>query len=328
MGRAISFAGWVAVAAAVRPAVTQADPPLPGAVSAPRAAVTQGISSSSASSSTSPPRRITGTELYPQRHDALPVAPSSAWSGPPQLVDRPDGESATPAGVADAQHYVREMQSETFPSHVAGGPRYYRHLGREMFQRWQPPRARPPSVAEAVVNNFIAPRAVSIAAATLTNGPLGSGRGIAAVESLQFAHPHSPVLQPANSASAIADATARTLRADVEIDQDEHGALVAVRLVRRSGDRDFDESAVRAAQQAAANAAPARMPGGWRSRWSFEVTISRDPLMVAAPTLPGEQPGMLLGWAEVTSDGEVHSPLRLHQRRRIRLLWSRRLDGR
>ena len=83
-----------------------------------------------------------------------------------------------------------------------------------------------------------------------------------------------------------------------------------------------------AARQAALTAGRHAMPGGWRSRWAFEVVTTRDPLVVLAPHLPGAPPAVSVGWIEVTDDGEVHAPLRSHVRRRIRLLGSERIDGR
>jgi TonB family protein len=231
-------------------------------------------------------------------------------------------------GTADAARYVRDLQDERFPGRAPGSSDYYRHLGQRVFDQWRPPSVSPPSVGDTLLTNFVAPTAVSIVAAGLMQGPLANGRGGAAIDALNQAHPNSPTLQPANNATAIAEATARVMRADVEIDQDEHGVLIAARLVRSSGSVMFDQRALAAVREAAGAAERRAMPGGWRSRWSFEVITSRDPAVLLAPTLPGETPGLLPAWIETTSDGEVHTALRVHQRRRVTLITSRQLHAR
>ena len=49
------------------------------------------------------------------------------------------------------------------------------------------------------------------------------------------------------------------------------------------------------------------MPGGRRSRWSFEVVVSRDPFL----------PGVGMSFDESSGWVELHWPGRLHARRRV-----------
>ncbi|MEI8255432.1 MAG: TonB family protein [Deltaproteobacteria bacterium] len=66
---------------------------------------------------------------------------------------------------------------------------------------------------------------------------------------------------------------AHTMRADVEVDQDAAGTVVATRVVRGSGLAAFDRAALDAIREALPDA-PSLRDGGRRSRWSFEVSES------------------------------------------------------
>jgi TonB family protein len=143
----------------------------------------------------------------------------------------------------------------------------------------------------------------------------------------QYAHPNSPLLQPGNTMSARAAATARTTAVEIEVDQDETGRVIATRVVRRSGVSGFDRDAIHAIEQAVRGAEVPAIHGIWRSRWSFEVITSRDPLISAMPGLPGEAPGFgitgELEFDEVTGETEMHLPGMAHVRRRVRVISSR-----
>lgn len=237
------------------------------------------------------------------------------------------GPSASPAeaGRASTVDYLRELEQAAHPTYAPGSGVYYRRVARGAFTAWRPPPPAPPSVAQTVVNTVVSPTGVAMNIARAAMGPLATGRGRAAADSLDAAHPLSPTPQLGNTGSAVAEATAREARAEIEVEQGPDGAVRAIRVVRASGEASFDERAVEAVREAIGNAGRQRMPGGWRSRWEFAVTTTRDPLVVAVPRLPGEAPVVTPGWVEVTDDGEVHAPLRAHARRRVRVMHSERI---
>jgi hypothetical protein len=102
--------------------------------------------------------------------------------------------------------------------------------------------------------------------------------------------------------------------------------------VRRSGTMGYDRAAIDAVRRTLAEQpAEPTAPGGWRSRFAFEVTVSRDPILSALPGLPGD-PSVIgvaaeMTFDEVTGESELHLPLMAHARARVRLLTSRALPA-
>src|SRR5581483_8893021 len=109
----------------------------------------------------------------------------------------------------------------------------------------------------------------------------------------------------------------RITRAEVEVDQDAEGHVRAVRILRTSHVASFDQAALAAVREALPLQAPVPLPGGRRSRWSFQVAASRDPIV----------PGIGMEFDESSGWFELHYPGRLHLRSRVWLEQSRPLGS-
>jgi TonB family protein len=238
-------------------------------------------------------------------------------------VDQPGGR----AQALDASTgYVRRMLEDATPTQVPGSADYYRQVRVAAARVWHPTPVPAPTFLQGVVGTFIAPTSTSIEAARRSMGPFATSRAGAAAVDLDMAHPNSPMLVPRNTMAARADATAQTTHVEVEVDQDAAGQIVAMRVIRRSGVAGYDSAAMDAIRDAVRQIDPHEMPGGWRSRWEFAITMSRDPLISALPGLPGEAPAFGLtaevSFDEVTGETDLHLPGRLHRRRMVRLISS------
>lgn len=228
---------------------------------------------------------------------------------------------------ADFGGVIDDARHEQIP----GASAYYQPLRAEIERAWRPQRGRAPTVGEAVAGAFFTDpdgyrRVTEAAEGDLRAGPLASA--ITAVES---GHPNSPMLSNPYSVYARAQATARVTRTVVEVDQDATSTIVAIRVVQRSTAEGFDRSALAVIEDAVRALGPRAMPGGWRSRWLFEVTRTRNPPPIGAlPSLPGERPlfGAVVGgtFDESTGSATLSTPLALNERRVVRLLWSRALS--
>jgi TonB family protein len=136
------------------------------------------------------------------------------------------------------------------------------------------------------------------------------GRQGAAADALDGHRGNDPTARNVTPFTGIVDAshgTATRTRAEVEVVQDAQGNVVSVRIVRSARVAGFDEAALHAVREALPLQAAVPMPGGRRSRWSFEVVASRDPIIPA------------VGFAFDESNGwfELHYPGRLHLRSRV-----------
>ena len=237
-------------------------------------------------------------------------------------------ESEVDARVREASAgYLRGRSEDAFPTQIAGSMPYYGRLRREMQRVWHPMPTPEPTTLDAIRNTFFSSQAVAMDATRRSLGPLADGRGYAAMESLNAAHPHSEIPALGNTMSARAAATARTTTVEVELDQDVDGHVIGMRVRRRSGISGFDTAAMDAVRAAIPNLEHPAMPGGWRSRWAFEVTVSRDPLISAIPGVSG-MPAIVAATAEVefdetTGQTEAHYPGARHRRTRVRLISSR-----
>lgn len=222
--------------------------------------------------------------------------------------------------------YVRRLLDDAAPTQIPGSARYYTQLARAASRAFRPVSVPTPSLVDAVVGTFFAPTSVGMDATRRSLGPLAEGRAGRALEELQFAHPNSDLLQPRNTMTARAAATARTTTAEIEIDQDASGRIIATRVLRRSGVTGFDRAALEAIQTSVRGLDTPEIHGVWRSHWAFDVTTSRDPILSALPGVAGA-PGAFgitaeAEFDEVTGETELHLPGRVHTRRRARLMAS------
>lgn len=233
------------------------------------------------------------------------------------LRDAPSDAERARLAAAALSTQLRLESEENFGQRAAGSLPYLRSVQADLGQRWRPPAVvSAPPVLNTILNNVIAPAAASMAVARAGPDAMSNGRVGAARFDLDQAHRNSPLPGLPPTMRSIADANARRTRVDLELVQNEQGAIVSARVLRGSGSMDFDLRALESLRQAV-SAVPARpLPGGLRTRWAMEEAVSRDPAFLLAPGLPGEPPGIIAAF-EVSEDGEVHSPLRVHRRRRI-----------
>jgi TonB family protein len=136
----------------------------------------------------------------------------------------------------------------------------------------------------------------------------------AAGDALDSAHGQSFAM--ATGLATVPGPASHTLRADVEVDQDATGAIVAARVARSSGHAAFDRAALNAIRAAIPDAPPLH-DNGRRSRWAFEVSESAGALGTVLNVGGGNE-----GWRMIseTSDG-------VHLRMRVRRIASRPLQG-
>jgi len=227
--------------------------------------------------------------------------------------------------------YFREASNRERHEMVAGSSAYYRPLRQAVEREWRPVSARSISVIEGIAGAaFTTPEGYQRVQEAAGNSASRTQRS-AAIDAMDSAHPNSPMLSNPPSPSARAEATARTTRAVVEVDQDPAANITAIRVVEGSGFPLFD-AAARAAIERAVGLMPSRpMPGGWRSRWLFEVTRTRTPPPVGLlPSLPDQGPifGATVGgtFDESTGTASVNVPFALNERRHVRVLWSRAMS--
>ncbi len=230
------------------------------------------------------------------------------------LVHLPAGTALDRARAASAG-YVRDRMAEAPPRPEAPGVRtYYWHLRRRMEETWRPGLSREPSIGQTLLSTLGMSDAQRRRATELAMGAgARPGRVGGAHDALDSAQGrtnsdamHSDPMQgngvrPMIGIVDLAQLNAQTTRAEIEVDQDEEGRVLEIRVVRSSRIASYDAAALRAVREALPLQTPARMPGGRRSRWSFQTVASR------APFVPGL--GMAFdessGWFEVVYPGRV-----------------------
>ena len=226
------------------------------------------------------------------------------------LIQLPQGTPEERARRASAV-YVREQLAATHQHDAPGVRGYFWSLRRRMTEIWRPGVAREPSMGDALLAGVAMPvaamRDVRRNAAGAAAEP---GRQGAAADALDGHRGNDPTARNVTPFTGIVDVshgTATRTRAEVEVVQDAQGNVVSVRVVRSARVAGFDEAALHAVREALPLQAAVPMPGGRRSRWSFEVVASRDPIIPA------------VGFAFDESSGwfELHYPGRLHLRSRV-----------
>jgi hypothetical protein len=100
----------------------------------------------------------------------------------------------------------------------------------------------------------------------------------------------------------------RVTRAEVEVEQDPAGHVVALRTVHSSGDGGFDRAAEAAIRHGLDDEDPVTLPGGRRSRWSFTVVATRRLLV---PSIGGSFDESR-GWFAIQLPGQVTVRARVH----------------
>lgn len=214
-----------------------------------------------------------------------------------------------------SQGYVAGLLAATHQHEAPGVRGYYWTLRRRMEESWSPSAAREPGLAQTLLATVAMPAASRAEVQRSAQGSaVEPGRRGAAIDALEAANQgrsNNPQGLTQSPMTGIVDAAAgnrTSTRAEIEVEQDAEGVVVAVRVLRGSGREGFDREAERAVREALprVEGVPA-MPGGRRSRWSFEVVVSRDPFL----------PGAGFSFDESSGWVEFHWPGRLHARRRV-----------
>jgi hypothetical protein len=110
-------------------------------------------------------------------------------------------------------------------------------------------------------------RAPTVSMAVQQHTP--SAQEMAANDGLDFAHGNTFTMAPVFQTPP---PPVHTLRAEVEVDQDRQGTVLATRVVQPSGMPTFDAAAIAALREAIPQGSAMQMQAGRRSRWSFEVS--------------------------------------------------------
>lgn len=215
---------------------------------------------------------------------------------------------------AVSQGYVAERLAETHQHEAPGVRGYFWGLRRRMEENWRPSAAREPSLAETALATVAMPADMLLQVQRSAQGdavtPGRRGAAIDALEGANMARGNNPANLTMAPFQGIVDAAAgntRRTRAEVEVLQDEDGAVTSVRVLHSSGREAFDRAAEHAVREALPLGDAVAMPGGRRSRWSFEVVVSRDPFL----------PGVGMSFDESSGWVELHWPGRLHAQRRV-----------
>jgi TonB family protein len=317
----------VAPAAAVsarppaRPAPSAARPTAPPAVAPPEAAP---LEPRATAPEVTPPALTA-----PSAAELMRVRPSEAfavWGTAPSiaevqrerararaLVDLPQGTPESRA-IAASRGYVDERLAATHQHEAAGVRGYYWSLRRRMLESWRPGVSRVPSLGDTLLATVATPPAVLAETLRSANGaavePGRQGAAIDALEAGNTARSNNPAALTQAPFQGIVDRSrgnTRTTRAEVEVLQGEDGQVLEVRVLRSSRIAGFDRAAEAAVRDALPLQAAVAMPGGRRSRWSFEVVASRDPFV----------PGVGFEFDESSGWFELHWPGRLHVRSRV-----------
>jgi TonB family protein len=229
------------------------------------------------------------------------------------LVDLPQGTPESRA-VAASQGYVDQRLAATHQHEAPGVRGYYWSLRRRMLESWRPGISHVPSIGDTLLATVAAPPAALAEILRSANGaavaPGRQGAAIDALEAGNTARSNNPAERTQAPFQGIIDgsrANTRTTRAEVEVVQGEDGRVIEVRVLRSSHIAGFDRAAEAAVRDALPLQAPVAMPGGRRSRWSFEVVASRDPFV----------PGVGFEFDESSGWFELHWPGRVHVRSRV-----------
>ncbi|MDB4931441.1 MAG: hypothetical protein JWM10_3925, partial [Myxococcaceae bacterium] len=209
---------------------------------------------------------------------------------------------------------VDERLAATHQHEAAGVRGYYWSLRRRMLESWRPGLSRMPTLGETLLATVATPVAGLAEIARSANGaavaPGRQGAAIDALESGNTARSNNPAERTQAPFQGIIDGSrgnTRTTRAEVEVVQGEDGSVIEVRVLRSSRIAGFDRAAEDAVRDALPLQTPVAMPGGRRSRWSFEVVASRDPFV----------PGVGFEFDESSGWFELHWPGRAHVRSRV-----------
>lgn len=228
------------------------------------------------------------------------------------LVTLPTGTPLERARAASAG-YIASRLDEAPPRPEAPGVRtYYWHLRRRMQETWRPGVSREPSIGQTILATLGMPLARAQEATDIAMGAgAHPGRAGSTMQAADDAHAGNattrPTVQPFVGIADLAQLNRQITRAEVQVDQDEDGRVLDIRMIRSSRIPSYDRAALQAVREALPLQTPARMPGGRRSRWSFQTVASRAPFVPGAGMIFDESSG----WFEVVYPGRVFTRSRV-----------------
>ncbi len=217
---------------------------------------------------------------------SLPAAPSAAPARAPLFA----GTTGTDAerAVAASQGFVRETLAATTVREAPGVRTYLWNVRRRVAEAWRPGVVRVPNLADTIMASFIAPeRAIRIMGERVMRRQrqvlddaaaprLGGARdAIDAIGGTAGQGLTTRPMMPTDQGEESWRRNVRTTRAEVLVDQDENGRVLAVTLLHPSGIPGFDRAALEAVRHGVEEQDPMPLPGGRRSRWSFTVVATR-----------------------------------------------------
>ncbi|MBP6829277.1 MAG: TonB family protein [Deltaproteobacteria bacterium] len=265
------------------------------------------------------PPVLSASDLLRPRVDALSVPSRSAAETPSGssragLFPGSTGTEEERARSA-SQGFVREALGATVVREAPGVRTYLWNVRRRVAEAWRPGVVRVPNLGDTLMAGFIAPetairifgdrmirrqrQVLEAAAQPRLGGAADAIEAIGGVSGNGLNANRPPM------ATSVGDESwrrnVRTTRAEVQVDQDEDGRVLDVRLLHPSGIPGFDRAAIEAVRHGLEEQDPMPLPGGRRSRWSFTVVATRR---LFAPSVGGAFDESR-GWFRIEVPGQV-----------------------
>lgn len=265
-----------------------------------------------------PPAPLRATDLlHPNAdHFAMPIGPApqrASTEGRAALFTGSTGSEAERARAA-TQGFVHDALAATMVREAPGVRTYLWGVRRRVAEAWRPSAARVPDLADTLMAGFIAPeramrifgermirrqRQVLEAPQPRLNGAADTIEAMGGVSG-QGINSNRPPL-PTNTGDESWRRNVRTTRVEVQVDQNEAGHVLDVRVLHASGIPAFDRAALEAVRHGIDEQDPATLPGGRRSRWTFTVVATRRLFM---PSIGGAFDESR-GWFRIEVPGQV-----------------------
>ncbi len=261
---------------------------------------------------------LRATDLLRPRLDtfALPPSTQPAHEGPAGRGAVFHGTEGTEGERVQAASggFLRQALADSTVREAPGVRGYFWGLRRHVAEAWRPGVVRVPNLAETLLAGFIPPeRALRIFGERIARrqrqvleAPAPREGGAAdAIEAMGGVYGQGLNGRPPPPPGNLDESwrrNVRTTRAELEVDQDDTGRIVAVRLVHASGIPTFDRAAEEAVRHGAEAVEAAPLPGGRRSRWSFTVVATRR---LFTPSIGGGFDESR-GWFRVEVPGQVN----------------------
>lgn len=265
---------------------------------------------------TTPPV-LRAADLFRPGAHALAL-PSPAAPGAPAGPGR-EAYFAGSTGTAEerareaSEGFVREALGAATVREAPGVRTYLWNVRRRVAEAWRPGVVRVPNLGDTLMAGFIAPeRAIRIFGdrmmrrqRQLLEAPAprmgGAADAIEAIGGVSGQGLTGRPAMPANTSDESWRRNVRTTRAEVQVDQDDAGRVLDVRLLHPSGIPGFDRAAIEAVRLGLQEQDPMPLPGGRRSRWSFTVVATRR---LFTPSVGGAFDESR-GWFRIEVPGQV-----------------------